>query len=390
MKIAIVVGVFPALSESFILNQIVGLIQAGHQVDIYARVARNDSIIHSEVVKYNLLQKTTYIREPYTLLSKLKKCISLALKNPNPKLGQLIDPFYPEGKSFQLYFAGQAFLNKNYDIIHCHYGPNGNVFSLLKKLNIIQSKIVTTFHGYDIWADKIRNNPTVYNELKQHGDFYLAISNKVREELINYFNFAPEKIHLVPNGINLENFLFKFRKVDNNIFKILTISRLSPEKGIDQALKLIFELLKINFTNIQYQIIGAGDELEKLKKITKELQIEKYVQFLGGKNHDEIPQYIDSAHLLLVPSYIEVLPMVILEAQASGLPVLSMNVGSISEIVTKETGFLANNFNELINQFKVIYQNYNLLNPILSHARNQIEKKYDINRVIINLTQLYS
>ncbi len=60
MKIAFIVEKFPALTETFILNQAVGLIKRGHEVDIYARQTNDTSKLHPDVEKYNLLQHTYY------------------------------------------------------------------------------------------------------------------------------------------------------------------------------------------------------------------------------------------------------------------------------------------------------------------------------------------
>lgn len=389
MKIAIILGVFPALSESFILNQITGLIDLGHEVDIYARVPRKDPTIHPKVLEYNLLDKTTYIREPYTIAKKGWELVKWAVDRPNPRLLRLFNPKYEEARSLQLFFAGKDFVGKQYDVIHCHYGPNGNLMALLKKLKFIDSKIVTTFHGYDIWSEEIKANKSkCYKELKEFGDHYIAISDSVAETLEKEFLFNKEKITVIRNGIDLNNFQFQPRNFSAS-FKILTVSRLSPEKGIEDALFLIHDLVMDGITNIEYHIVGAGESLKALKRLASILKIEEKVIFHGGKSHADIPKYMKEANLLLLPSKIEVLPMVILEAQASGLPVLAKNVGSVKEVVSPKTGYLANNSQELYNHTINIMQNYSMTRKITQDAQQQIWDLYDIIKTVKKLESLY-
>ena len=82
MKIAFLVGEFPNVSETFILNQIIGLIDRGHDVDIYATVPKNRTAIHLDVEKYNLLKCTRYYPQiPGKYFLRLLKCFWLLLNN---------------------------------------------------------------------------------------------------------------------------------------------------------------------------------------------------------------------------------------------------------------------------------------------------------------------
>lgn len=82
MKIAFVVNEFPALSETFVLNQIVGLIKLDYEVDIYASRPRKESKLHPDVEKYDLLSRTYYaVSMPNSRFARLLKAISLFLSN---------------------------------------------------------------------------------------------------------------------------------------------------------------------------------------------------------------------------------------------------------------------------------------------------------------------
>lgn len=117
MKIAFMVGNFPALSETFILNQITGLIDRGHEVDIYAKKPRKDPSVHSDVKKYNLLKHTYYLDAPSNPSYRFLKALGLLAVNfPKksaalPRIVNLIgEKKYPA--SLKTFYQAVPFLNK--------------------------------------------------------------------------------------------------------------------------------------------------------------------------------------------------------------------------------------------------------------------------------------
>jgi len=123
MKIALIVPEFPSLSQTFVLNQITGLIDRGHQVEIFAERADNQVKIHGDISKYKLLQKTYYLpclprNKVVRVLKGLNVSIKIFIKKPKVVLGAL--NFFKYGRnasSLYLLFQSIPFLNKNnYDI----------------------------------------------------------------------------------------------------------------------------------------------------------------------------------------------------------------------------------------------------------------------------------
>src|SRR6478752_9829897 len=152
MKILFVVGQFPKLSETFILNQITGLIDQGHQVDILAEKPTFQENAHEDVHKYNLIDRTYYYDFPNSKKDKLKILFKATLKYPIKVLQMLnFRKFGKEVFSLRQIMVLESMQNKqlNYDVIHCHFGPNGILAAILKDLNLLKGKISTTFHGYD-------------------------------------------------------------------------------------------------------------------------------------------------------------------------------------------------------------------------------------------------
>ena len=158
MKIAFIVSQFPAISETFILRQITGLLERGHEVDIFA-YTRTDFTIHSDVEKYRLLERTFYLdgyASPPRRFVRLAKRVGLLVtnfhKNPRVVLNSLnILKFGKSAILLQVLSQIVPFLDKGpYDVVHCHFGPNGELGLLLKDIGLFHKKIITTFYGYDI------------------------------------------------------------------------------------------------------------------------------------------------------------------------------------------------------------------------------------------------
>ena len=156
MNFVFVVDAFPSVSETFILNQITGLIDLGHEVVIFSAARPDDRDFHDDIRKYDLLKKTYYYNDrdsnKFTrVLWGLLLIIRYGYRNPRVVLNSL--NFFKYGKealSLNYLYKAMLFLAiGKIDIIFCHYGPNGNFAALMKELGI-EGKLVTMFHGYDI------------------------------------------------------------------------------------------------------------------------------------------------------------------------------------------------------------------------------------------------
>ena len=173
MKIAFIVGVFPALSETFILNQITGLLDLGHDVEIFAGSNPNDKKMHHDIKKYRLMERVHYTDMPYNKIKRILKAIFLIInyypKAPIKILKSMnVFKYGKTALSLTLLYTIIPFLNKKFDIIHCHFGPNGIIGVHLKEIGI-PGKYVTSFHGYDVNSYPKIMGENIYNVLFKNG-----------------------------------------------------------------------------------------------------------------------------------------------------------------------------------------------------------------------------
>jgi D-inositol-3-phosphate glycosyltransferase len=177
----------------------------------------------------------------------------------------------------------------------------------------------------------------------------IAPTEREKEGLINYYGSSPEKISVVPCGVNLE----MFKPVGKEKAKrelgfgddriILFVGRIEPVKGIEQLLRAISYLQSGHGSRLV--IIGGDDnspdETERLRRLASELHIENKVTFSGSVKQERLPYYYSAADVCVISSYYESFGLVTLESLACGTPVVATDVGGSKSIIREgETGYV--------------------------------------------------
>lgn len=239
--------------------------------------------------------------------------------------------------------------DKGQAIIHSHAilpsGLSGVLFA--KKFKIPH---VCTIHGSDIniypFYSKLAYTLTRY-ALKRC-DHIIAVSNNLREKILKIEN-GLNNITVIHNGADPNKFFpMSKEKVKQRLGVteknriIMFIGNLKPVKGVNYLLEAFAKLQHIyKKTETVLYVIGEGSEKKNLMKMSKILNIDKKVFFLGGKDHDEMPMWINIADIFILPSISEGFPTVIPEVMMCGVPIVASDVGGVSEaIIHKKTGIL--------------------------------------------------
>ena len=175
-------------------------------------------------------------------------------------------------------------------------------------------------------------------------------SNHEKESLISLYKVDPEKISIIPPGVDIEKFYPRDKKqcrkhlnlsLENKI--ILFVGRLEKLKGIDILIKV---MSIIETSNTQLFIIGGegnSPEVKRLKDLAVELNVRENILFLGSIPQDELVYYYGSSDICVLPSYYESFGLAALEASACGKPVVAFKVGGLPSIVLDgKTGYLVN------------------------------------------------
>jgi colanic acid/amylovoran biosynthesis glycosyltransferase len=411
MKIAFIVNAFPILSETFVLNQITGLLDRGHDVDIYAVHSQKQPVIHADVEKYHLLDRTYYRgtlnkRMPQNIVRRFIKAIGLVVRNFHRKpvafLRALnIFKFGKQAALLRILYKVIPFLEKDipdYDIVHCHFGPNGNLGALLKDIGVIKGKVLTTIHGgYDMPKYIMRRGDDAYDYLFETGDLLLPISNRWKDELIR-LGCEEQKIVVHRMGIDTSRFLFSPRRPrgDGKV-RLLTVARLVEKKGVEYGVRAVAKVLK-KYPQVEYEIAGDGPLMNDIKSLIEKLNISDRIKLLGWQRQEEIVELMKEADILLAPSVCskdgdwEGIPVVLMEALAQGLPVLSTQHSGIPELVQDgQSGFLVpeRDVDALAEKLTYLIEHPEIWPEMGWSGRDYVERHYDINKLNDQLVRLY-
>jgi colanic acid/amylovoran biosynthesis glycosyltransferase len=408
MRIAFIVGKFPTVSETFILNQIAGLIERGHEVDIYADVPGDTNKIHADVEKYHLLQRTYYASTPGNRVLRILKGFGLVLghgyKDPAVLMRSLnfskynYTKYCDQGTVLRLLYSAIPLLQKPaYDIIHCHFGPYGLRGVLLREIGAIQGKIVTTFHGFDVGMYPRQTHPGIYQKLFQLGDLYTANTQFTANQAIA-LGCPEDKIIKLPMGLDVSKYAFRSLSLNNGEpVKIITVARLVEKKGIEYAIKAVAKVAK-NYPHLEYRIVGDGELRQSLESLIAEINLSEKVKILGWKTQEEVRQLYADSHIFILSSVTsaagdrEGQGLVLQEAQARGLPVLStLHNGIPDGVLDGESGFLVpeRDVDALAAKLSYLVEHPQVWAKMGQAGRTFVEKNYDINNLNNQLVEIY-
>jgi len=402
MKIAFIVGGFASLSETFILNQITGLLDLGYEVEIFSEFNPKEKKVHSDVEKYRLKDRVHYmLLIPYNKIKRILKAIFLIIKNFHKAPLKILKSLnvFEYGKaalSLRLLYSLIPFLDKNFDILHCHFGPNGIIGIYLKKIGI-SGKYITSFHGYDVNSYPKIMDEKVYNDLFNGGDLFTTNTNFTKQQILK-LECQEKKIIILPVGLRIAKFKFSTRKIQpGEYIKILTVGRLIEKKGHKYAIKAISKIVK-KYNKIEYIIAGEGSLRNELEELVEDLHIKRYVKFLGAVEQKEVLKLYQQAHIFILPSVTasngdrEGQALVIQEAQATGLPIVSTLHNGIPEgVLDGKSGFLVpeRDVDALTEKLEYLIKHPEIWPDIGQYGRKFVEEHYDINKLNQRLVEIY-
>ncbi|MFC1906437.1 glycosyltransferase, partial [Chloroflexota bacterium] len=215
---------------------------------------------------------------------------------------------------------------------------------------------ITMFHTLGVVKNAIgigEDEPELRIEMERNlarnCHYIIATTEREKDELILYYGALPERIGVVPCGVNLEQFkpVSKERAKQSLSFGsdkiILFVGRIDPLKGLDKLIKAIPYLQ--NIQGLRLLVIGGDEysqrEIKQLQELSCALNIQDSVIFLGIIKHDQLPSYYSAADVCVIPSYYESFGMVALESLACGTPVVATDVGSLKSVIHQgETGYV--------------------------------------------------
>ncbi len=349
MKIAFLLGEFPSLSETFILDQITALIDRGHSVSIFAERPSRDATSHPAVTHYDLLARTHYERLPAALWRRVTGLPPL-WRWSRPMWRSLDVVHYGrQAASLRLAWAVQMIDQfTDFDIIHCHFGALGLKAVLLRDVGAIRGRVVTAFHGEDITNYPRQFAAGHYAPLFAKGDQFQPISARWHGSL-EALGCPMDRVRVHRMGIDLTRFPMRdAQATPAGPIRILAVARLVEKKGIGDAIRAVAQLQLA----CEFVIVGDGPLRPSLQALVDGLhadglRADSTIRLAGAMTRREITALLQTTDIFLAPSVtaldgdIEGIPVAIMEAMATGIPVVSTRHSGIPELVQDDvTGFL--------------------------------------------------
>ena len=404
MRVAVLLSSFPSLSETFILGQVTGLIDRGHTVDLYPSLPGRTTPVHPDIDAYDLLRRTHYpVAVPPALLHRYLRAarvlITHGYKNP-AACARALNPakFGHEKRSLNVLFGMVPFLpERSYDVIHCHFGPNGLRGVALRNMGVLHGKLVTTFHGFDVNSWPREHGPAAYEPLFETGDCYTVNSRFTASRAVA-LGCPESKIVRLPVGVDTRKFVPRETpRPSGEPVRILTVGNLVPHKGIDYSIRAVAKV-HAEFPNIRYDVVGDGPLRAELYELARQLGLENIVRFLGPRAQNELPAIYADADLFVLASVVgedgaeEGQGLVFAEAQATGLPVTGTRIGGIPEAVLDgESGFLVpqRDADALAEKLLDLIRQPHLWPKMGRAGRTFVEKHYDSRKLNDRLVEIY-
>lgn len=362
MKIAYLVNQYPKISHSFIRREILALEALGMPITRFSIRSCQEKIIdEADQQEFNKTQVILGVGLFGLIISLLKVGLTRPLRYLKAlqltlKLGWNSD------RGLLLHFAYLAeacvlidrFSQLNISHYHAHFGTNSTTVVLLAHV-LSGTSYSFTVHGPEEF-DKVQ--AIALPEKIKHAAFVVAISHYGKSQLYRWCDFSDwHKIKIIHCGLDESFFSLPWQPIPEEIC-LVCVGRLCEQKGqlllVEAASKLVTQGYKF-----QLILVGDGDLRKPIEALITRWNLEDTVKITGWATQAAVQQYIFKSRAMVLPSFAEGLPVVIMESLALGRPVISTYVAGIPELVIPdESGWLvpAGSVEGLVNAMKTVLE----------------------------------
>jgi glycosyltransferase involved in cell wall biosynthesis len=403
LKVAYIMSRFPKLTETFILYEMLAMRQQGIQVEVYPLLREREAVMHPEAVQFVNIAHF----QPFISLRMIRANLHFLWKKPFVYLKTLWDVLRANWGSFNFFtgvigifpktvlFAYQMRAAK-VQHVHAHFAshPAAAGFIIHRLVGIPYS---FTAHGSDLHRDR-----HMLREKVAEAAFAAAISEYNQELIISECrgNYR-EKVKVVHCGVDTEVFRARSHETPyekgENPFLILCVGTLHEVKGQAYLIEACRQLQERGFS-LECHFVGDGPDKEALTDLVRQAGLADKVHFHGKLTRDEIARLLLDADVLTAPSVPtrdgrrEGIPMVLMEAMGSGVPVIASNLSGIPELVNDQlTGLLVppRDATSLADALQRYLKDRELRHRLGRAGREKVVEEFDLNKNAARLAQQF-
>jgi glycosyltransferase involved in cell wall biosynthesis len=405
MNILYILNRFPKISETFILNEIVGLINLGHKVRIVSLLKPLEKKFHKEIRDYNLIKLTHYLKyRPghYSRLKTFEKGIKKFFECKfltKEQKAQLIYLCYEKKQGKEVAF--RKFLDvlniikiirkEKIKHIHNHFaGPNVDYAYVLNK--VIGIPYTFTTHAYDIFSEVQKDMKKWANNAKK----VIAVSKFNKKYMNKKLGIPLNKIQIITYSKYLDK-LKPLKKHRRSPFKIISISRLAEKKGYPYLIEAC-KILKDKKIEFSCEIQGEGPERKKLEMLIKKYRLKNKVKLGEALTHEEVIEFMKTGSVFVLPCIrakngdMDGIPNVLMESMALEIPTISTDVTGIPELIDNNiNGIIVpqNNAESLAQAIIKIKNNPDFADKIRKKGRKKVMEKFNVEKNVRKLVRVF-
>ena len=390
MRIAYLVTEYPARSHTFIRREVHALRARGISIATFS-VRRPPRETVSSTQDRESLKETWYILPP-NLISLVAAHLSALVRRPGRYLRVLYLSLRHRvagirGLSFSLIYFAEAIIlarelkRRQIDHLHTHFANSGAIVGLLAS-RYLELPWSFTLHGI---SETDYPAGVLLGKKIEAASFVACASYFGRAQAMRVV--SPEhwpKISVVRCAIDLSAIPSRTRPDTHPHPRVICVGRLSPEKGYLGLLEA-FAKVRAPGVDAELVIIGDGPERVRIERAIDKLNLRASVSLEGALDEHSTLQQIADADILVLPSFMEGLPVVLMEAMALGLPVIASRVAGVPELVTDNHNgllFRPTDWQELAEKLSQLIVDREFRQRLGCFGRLTIEQAFEINRAI--------
>lgn len=393
MRIAYIIGSYPALTTTFIDREIQLLRKWSVDLKVFS-VRRSKSKLSAEQAA--MLPDVTYLL-PVNYWFLLTAHLWFAVKQPSVFWGTLFyllqrpHPSWKTRLKTILHFGEGVYLawkmlNGKYQHLHAHFADRAAVIALVAS-RLLKIRYSLTAHAMDIYVD-----PVLLPE-KIAGAAFVATCTAYNQAYLHSLltNGAKEKIKCIYHGLDTDLYMPTTDNLNHEPKNfILAVGQLKEKKGFTYLLQACQNLYQDDI-NFKCHIVGDGPLRDELEKQIHRLELERIVQLHGALPHEQVVELYSQASIFALPAVTssdgdrDGIPNVILEALAMQIPVVSTHHSGIPEVISnQENGLLveAKDVQALTDALQTLLEQPALRKRLGISGRNIVIEKFDLNRNI--------